>query len=87
MNHPLLLLVLTGAGVWLFKLWRDDVRAAQTGRPNPNAFPGAAPAPLRASVIAVDSDLEPDLVALLIGIGVPLSLLTAWGWWALIGAL
>lgn len=47
----------------------------------------AMPPMLGASVIAVDSDLEPDLVALLIGIGVPLSLLTAWGWWALIGAL
>jgi membrane protease YdiL (CAAX protease family) len=57
MNHPLLLLALTGAGVWLFKLWRDDVRAAQTGRPNPNAFPGAAPAPLRASLIAVAGSL------------------------------
>lgn len=45
----------------------------------------AMPPMLGASVIAVDSDLEPDLVALLIGIGVPLSLLTAWGWWQLIG--
>ncbi|MFN8071780.1 MAG: AEC family transporter [Mycobacterium sp.] len=47
----------------------------------------AMPPMLGASVIAVDSDLEPDLVALLIGIGVPLSLLTAWGWWELIGVL
>jgi predicted permease len=47
----------------------------------------AMPPMLGASVIAVESDLEPDLVALLIGIGVPLSLLTAWAWWALIGQL
>jgi len=47
----------------------------------------AMPPMLGASVIAVDSDLEPDLVALLIGIGVPLALLTSWAWWQLIGVL
>ena len=47
----------------------------------------AMPPMLGASVIAVDSDLEPDLVALLIGIGVPLALLTSWGWWQLISLL
>jgi len=47
----------------------------------------AMPPMLGASVIAVDSDLEPDLVALLIGIGVPLALLTSWGWWQLISPL
>jgi malate permease and related proteins len=45
----------------------------------------AMPPMLGASVIALDHDLEPDLVALVIGVGVPLSLLTAWAWWALIG--
>ncbi|MCK8787565.1 AEC family transporter [Roseomonas sp. NAR14] len=44
----------------------------------------AMPPMLGASIIAMDHDLEPDLVALLIGIGVPLSLLTAWGWWSII---
>jgi hypothetical protein len=33
----------------------------------------AMPPMLGASIIAIDHDLEPDLVALLIGIGVPLS--------------
>jgi malate permease and related proteins len=33
------------------------------------------------------NDLEPDLIALLIGIGVPLSILTTWGCWALIQVL
>lgn len=47
----------------------------------------AMPPMLGASVIALDHDLEPDLVALVIGIGVPLSLLTAWGWWSVIGHL
>ena len=47
----------------------------------------AMPPMLGASVIAMDNDLESDLVALVIGIGVPLSLLTAWGWWTLIERL
>ncbi|WAC27677.1 AEC family transporter [Ancylobacter sp. SL191] len=44
----------------------------------------AMPPMLGASVIAMDNDLEPDLIAALIGIGVPLSMLTALGWWTLI---
>lgn len=44
----------------------------------------AMPPMLGASVIAMNSDLEPDLIASLIGIGVPLSMLTAWAWWSLI---
>ncbi len=43
----------------------------------------AMPPMLGASIIALDHDLEPDLGALLIGIGVPLSMLTAWGWWTI----
>ena len=45
------------------------------------------PPMLGASIIAMEYDLEPDLIALLIGIGVPLSILTTWGWWALIQVL
>lgn len=47
----------------------------------------AMPPMLGAAIVAMDHDLEPDLVALMIGIGVPLSILTAWGWWSLLGAL
>lgn len=47
----------------------------------------AMPPMLGASIIAMDHDLEPDLVALLIGVGVPLSMLTAWGWWSIIAHL
>lgn len=53
MDHPLLLLTLTAAGIYLGKLWRDDALAARAGRPNPNTLPGAKPAPFRASAIAV----------------------------------
>jgi malate permease and related proteins len=47
----------------------------------------AMPPMLGASIIALDHDLEPDLVALMIGIGVPLSILTAWGWWSMLNAI
>ena len=47
----------------------------------------AMPPMLGASIIAIDNDLEPDLVALVIGVGVPLSMLTAWGWWSIIASL
>lgn len=47
----------------------------------------AMPPMLGASIIAIDHNLESDLVTLLIGIGVPLSMLTAWGWWSAISAL
>jgi CAAX protease family protein len=53
MDHPLLLLALTAAGIYLGKLWRDDTLAARAGRPNPNALPGAKPASVRATVLAV----------------------------------
>jgi predicted permease len=47
----------------------------------------AMPPMLGASIIAMEHDLEPDLVALLIGIGVPLSMLTTVGWWSVIAGL
>ncbi len=47
----------------------------------------AMPPMLGASIIAMDNDLEPDLVALVIGVGVPLSMLTAWMWWSVIAQL
>lgn len=43
----------------------------------------AMPPMLGASIIAMDHELEPDLVALMIGVGVVLSLLTAWAWWSI----
>ncbi len=52
MNNPLLLALLTAAGLYVGKLWRDDLRAAAAGRPNPQALPGAAPAPRRALAFA-----------------------------------
>lgn len=53
MNHPLLLALLTAAGLYVAKLWRDDARAASAGHPNARALPGAALAPPRAVIIAI----------------------------------
>lgn len=52
-NHPVLLVVLIAAGVFIGKLWLDDARAARAGRPNPRALPGASFASGRAVGIAV----------------------------------
>lgn len=53
MNNPLLLTLLTLAGIYVGKIWRDDLRARASAHANPQAFPGASPAPTRAIVIAV----------------------------------
>lgn len=57
MEHPLLLLFLTLAGLYVGRLWRADLKAARAGRPNPNALPGATSAPVRAVLIAVAGTL------------------------------
>jgi len=41
----------------------------------------AMPPMLGATIIAMEHDLEPDLTGLMIGVGVPLSMLTTWVWW------
>jgi hypothetical protein len=50
MNHPLLLLLMTGAGLYCARLWWSDLKA----QPKPaGALPGAEPATGRAMGIAV----------------------------------
>lgn len=53
MNQPLLLALMTAAGLYVGWLWCVDLRAARTGVPHPGALPGAADAPARATWIAV----------------------------------
>lgn len=52
-QSPLLSLILAAAGLYLGKLWLDDLRAARRGAPNPRAFPGAVPARPAAVLVAV----------------------------------
>ena len=44
-------------------------------------FEAGMPPMITAGIIAVEHDLEPELVALMVGIGIPLSFLTLAGWW------
>ena len=53
MNHPALLVLMTAAGLYVARLWRDDAHAARAGKPNLNAFPGTTDAPVRAVWIAI----------------------------------
>jgi membrane protease YdiL (CAAX protease family) len=53
MNHPLLLLLMTAAGLYLGKLWLEDRNAARANHANPNALPGATEVPTRVIVGAV----------------------------------
>ena len=53
MDHPLVLLLMTIAGIYTGKLWLDDKRAAEARNENPRALPGAVPAPRNAIIFAV----------------------------------
>ncbi|HEX2852081.1 MAG TPA: CPBP family intramembrane glutamic endopeptidase [Opitutaceae bacterium] len=48
MNNPLLILIMTGVGFYVAKLWRDDMR-----KPHPGGLPGTTPAASRAIWIAI----------------------------------
>ncbi|MEQ8348059.1 MAG: AEC family transporter [Sneathiellaceae bacterium] len=73
----LLYLALEGAGLLAGQVAVRDVAVLEM----------AMPPMLGAAIIAMEHDLEPDLVALTIGIGIPLSLLTATLWWQVLQAL
>jgi len=46
----------------------------------------AAMAPMiTASILAIDNNLNPKLASLLVGIGIPISLLTVYGWYVFLG--
>lgn len=56
-DNPLLLLVMLGGAAWVGRTWWEDLRAAQAGRPNPRAFPGATPAGRGVMLLAVAGTL------------------------------
>ena len=48
----------------------------------------AAMAPMiGASIVAMDHELDPPLLTLMVGVGIPLSFLTLPAWWYLLGLL
>ncbi len=53
MHHPLVLLLMTAAGLYVGRLWLADRRAARAGAPHPGALPGTTDATTRAVGIAV----------------------------------
>jgi membrane protease YdiL (CAAX protease family) len=53
MNSPLLLALMTVAGLYVGRLWCADRRANRLGAPHPGALPGATDAPARAIWLAV----------------------------------
>ena len=53
---------------------------------NVTIFEAAMPPMITAGIVAAEHDLEPQLVALLLGIGIPLSFLSLWGWWQLLAS-
>lgn len=57
MNHPVLLILLTGAALYLAKLWVQDLRANTAGMPPPLPLPGSRPATLAATLLAISGTL------------------------------
>ncbi len=51
-DDPILLVLMTAAGLYVLHLWRQDYLADRAGKPNPGALPGATPAPVKACAIA-----------------------------------
>ncbi len=49
--------MMLAVGLYVAKLWLDDLRALRNGTPNPRALPGATPAPTRALIIAATGGL------------------------------
>lgn len=52
-DNPLLIVIGLIAAAYFFKLWLGDLKMEVAGTPNPNAFPGATPAPAIAIGLAV----------------------------------
>ncbi len=46
-------LIMFGAACWLGWTWYQDLRAGQSGKPNPHALPGATPANAAAVIVAI----------------------------------
>jgi hypothetical protein len=47
-------------------------------------FEAAMPPMIGASIVAMDHELDPPLLTLMLGVGIPLSFLTLPAWWYLL---
>ena len=54
---------------------------------NVTVFEAAMAPMIGASIVAIDHELDPPLVTLMVGLGIPLSFLTLPVWWRLLGTL
>jgi len=72
--HKLILapLLIVALYIWLLGKGGDVIAVT--------VFEAAMPPMITAGIVAVEHDLEPQLVALMIGIGIPLSFITLAGW-------
>ena len=52
-DNPVLVAAMIAAAVFLFHLWWGDLRAARSGRPHANAFPGAVPCERQTILVAI----------------------------------
>ncbi len=52
-SDPLMIFVMFGASLFIFKMWLEDFFNARKGNPHPKAFPGAVACPPMGVIIAV----------------------------------
>jgi predicted permease len=56
-------------------------------RPAVTVFEAAMAPMIGASIVAIDHELDPPLVTLMVGLGIPLSFATLPVWWRLLGTI
>lgn len=52
-ENPILILMLVVGGIYMGRMWREDLAAYQAGKPYAGALPGATPSSRQAVIIAV----------------------------------
>jgi len=52
-SDPTMIIITAAIAIFMFKMWLDDYKAQQAGKPNDKAFPGAFPCSMKAIWVAV----------------------------------
>ncbi|GHC05470.1 CPBP family intramembrane glutamic endopeptidase [Cerasicoccus arenae] len=52
-SDPTMIIISAAVAIYIFKMWLDDLRAQQQGKPNEKAFPGAFPCSMKAVWVAI----------------------------------